>query len=132
MQNNLKLICSFHNFVLIGRHQPDKRMTNLGQRHSNIVNISKFKYCQYSQHITFKIQILSTYCQHSIFQSKKKELVACAMGLGDNKGRMASPKQMNFRKFILRISRQNCDKSAYVHYGGTVVYYMILFPIRCM
>ena len=24
------------------------------------------------------------------------------------------------------------DKSAYVHYGGTVVYYMILFPMRCM
>ena len=72
MQNELKLICSFYNFVLIGRHQPDKRMTNLGQTDSNIVNISKFKYCQYSQHITFKIQILSTYCQHSIFQSKKK------------------------------------------------------------
>ena len=25
-----------------------------------------------------------------------------------------------------------CDKSAYVQYGGTVVYYMILFPMRCM
>ena len=24
------------------------------------------------------------------------------------------------------------DKSVYVHYGGTVVYYMILFPMRCM
>ena len=24
------------------------------------------------------------------------------------------------------------DKSAYVQYGGTVVYYMILFPMRCM
>ena len=24
------------------------------------------------------------------------------------------------------------DKSAYVHYGGTVMYYMILFPMRCM
>ena len=38
----------------------------------------------------------------------------------------------HFRKIILRILRQNCDKSAYVHYGGTVVYYMILFPMRCM
>ena len=38
----------------------------------------------------------------------------------------------HFRKIILRISRQNCDKSAYVQYGGTVVYYMILFPMRCM
>ena len=37
-----------------------------------------------------------------------------------------------FWKIMLRISRQNCDKSAYVHYGGTVVYYMILFPMRCM
>ena len=26
------------------------------------------------------------------------------------------------RKVILRISRKNCDKSAFVHYGGTVVY----------
>ena len=24
------------------------------------------------------------------------------------------------------------DKSAYVHYGGTVVYYVILFPMRCL
>ena len=61
------------------------------------------------------------------------------------KGRMASPKLMNFRKvpnglwppphfrkIMLRFSRQNCDKSAYVQYGGTVVYYMILFPMRCM
>ena len=24
------------------------------------------------------------------------------------------------------------DKSAYVHYGGTVIYYMILFPMICM
>ena len=38
----------------------------------------------------------------------------------------------HFRKIILRFSRQNCDKSAYVQYGGTVVYYMILFPMRCM
>ena len=42
------------------------------------------------------------------------------------------PPPPHFRKIILQISRQNCDKSAYVHYGGTVVYYMILFPIRCM
>ena len=35
----------------------------------------------------------------------------------------------NFQKVISRISRQNCDKSAYVHCGGTVVYYMILFPM---
>ena len=59
-------------------------------------------------------------------------------------GRMASPKLMNFRKsskrpltpprhfrkIMLRFSRQNCDKSAYVQYGVTVVYYMILFPMR--
>jgi len=38
----------------------------------------------------------------------------------------------HFRKIMLRFSRQNCDKSAYVQYGGTVVYYMILFPMRCM
>ena len=37
----------------------------------------------------------------------------------------------HFRKVILRISQQNCD-NAYVHYGRTVVYYMILFPMRCM
>ena len=24
------------------------------------------------------------------------------------------------------------DKSVYVHFGGTVIYYMILFPMRCM
>ena len=62
------------------------------------------------------------------------------------KGRMTSPKLMNFRKsskrpltppphfrkIMLRFSRQNCDKSAYVQYGGTVVYYVILFPMRCM
>ena len=24
------------------------------------------------------------------------------------------------------------DKSAYVHYGGTVIYYMIIFPMRCI
>ena len=62
------------------------------------------------------------------------------------KGRMASPKLMNFRKsskrpltppphfrkIILRFSRQNCDKSAYVQYGGAVVYFMILFPMGCM
>ena len=52
----------------------------------------------------------------------------------ETKGRMAPPKRMNFRKnskrpltpphfwkIILRISRQNCDKSAYVPYGGTVI-----------
>ena len=63
-----------------------------------------------------------------------------------SKGRMTSPKRMNFwksskrpltppphfRKIMLRFSRQNCDKSAYVQYGGTVVYYMIIFPMRCM
>ena len=42
------------------------------------------------------------------------------------------PPPPNFRKIMLRFSRQNCDKSAYVQYGGTVVYYMILFPMRCM
>ena len=34
----------------------------------------------------------------------------------------------HFRKVILRISRQKCVCS----YGGTVVYYMILYPMRCM
>ena len=24
------------------------------------------------------------------------------------------------------------DKSAYVHYGGTIIYHMIIFPMRCM
>ena len=59
------------------------------------------------------------------------------------KGQTASPKRMKLRKsskrppphlwkIILRISRQNCEKSAYVHYGGTVLYYMILFTMRCM
>ena len=38
----------------------------------------------------------------------------------------------HFWKIMLRISGHNCDKSAYVHYGGTVVYYLILFPMRCM
>ena len=38
----------------------------------------------------------------------------------------------HFRKIMLRFLRQNSDKSAYVQYGGTVVYYMILFPMRCM
>ena len=38
----------------------------------------------------------------------------------------------HFWKIMLRFSRQNCDKSAYVQYGGAVVYYMILFPMRCM
>ena len=42
------------------------------------------------------------------------------------------PPPPHFRKIMLRFSRQNCDKSAYVPYGGTVVYYMILFPMRCM
>ena len=42
------------------------------------------------------------------------------------------PPPPHFQKIILRILRQNCDKSGYVHYGGTVVYYMILFPMRCM
>ena len=53
----------------------------------------------------------------------------------DSKGRMVSPKLMNFRKsskrpltppphfrkIMLRFSQQNCDKSAYVPYGGTVI-----------
>ena len=34
----------------------------------------------------------------------------------------------HFRKIILRISRQKCVCS----YGGTFVYFMILFPMRCM
>ena len=42
------------------------------------------------------------------------------------------PPPPHFREIMLRFSRQNCDKSAYVQYGGTVVYYMILFPMRCM
>ena len=35
---------------------------------------------------------------------------------------------LHFRKVILRISRQKCVCS----YGGTFVYFMILFPMRCM
>ena len=38
------------------------------------------------------------------------------------------PPPLNFGKSYSRFR----DKSAYVHYGGTVVYYMILFPMRCM
>ena len=58
------------------------------------------------------------------------------------KGQMASPKRMNFRKSSKRpltppliFEKSYCgfrDKSAYVHFGGTVIYYMILFPMRCM
>ena len=58
------------------------------------------------------------------------------------KGRLSAPLSMNFwksskrpltppphfRKVILRISRQKCVCS----YGGTFVYYKILFPMRCM
>ena len=63
-------------------------------------------------------------------------LLSCA--IISPKGRMASPKLMNFRKSSKRplIFGKSCcafcDKSAYVQYGGTVVYYMILFPMRCM
>ena len=53
------------------------------------------------------------------------------------KGQTASPKRMKLRKSSklpltppLIFGKSYCgfrDKSAYVHYGGTVVYYMILF-----
>ena len=61
-----------------------------------------------------------------------------------SKGRMTLQKRMNFWKNSKRLLTPPpplifgksycgfCDKSAYVHYGGTVVYYMILFPMRCM
>ena len=58
------------------------------------------------------------------------------------KGQTASPKRMKLRKSSKRpltppliFGKSYCgfrDKSAYVHYGGTVVYHMILFPMRCM
>ena len=48
------------------------------------------------------------------------------------KFQMAFDPPPSFSENHVRFSRQNCDKSVYVQYGGTVVYYMILFPMRCM